>query len=180
MVGRYLCAFMACFVVSCLNRPHPAPTPPSPQDVVQEVPARAPISADPLLDPSQPPVEFPPAALAERGGDVELAEEPIGRWRRSIFFISGTVDTSVSVTAPTVVLVKAVWRGDEDVTVSVLWDGAVLASAAKRQGPEGQNIAEARIEVPRAGDLVVRTTSLSAQSVTVKLDIGVVERPPKR
>lgn len=180
MVGRYLCAFLACLAVSCATHPGPAPTPSSPQAIVREVPSRAPISADPLFDPSKPSLEVPAAALAERDGDDRFAEEPIGRWRHSIFEVSGTVDNSVSVAGPSIVLVKAVWREDHDLTVTVLRDETVLAKATTARGPERRRIAMASAKVTSAGRLVIRATATSAQPVVLELYVGVVERPSKR
>jgi len=144
------------------------------------VPARAPISADPLFDPSKPRVDLPAAALAERDGDECFADEPIGRWRHWIFDVTDTVDTSVSVAAPSVLLVKAIWPQQHDLTVIVLRDETVLGSARTTQGPAGRLIADARVEVPSPGRHIVRATTRSAEPVTVELYVGVVERPSKR
>jgi hypothetical protein len=177
---RYFCSFLAGFLVSC---DRPAPTSPSPQTTIQDVPARAPISADPLFDPSKPRVNLPAAALAQPDGDERFAEEPIGRWRHWILDVSDTVDTSVSIAAPSILLVKAISPQQYDFTVSVLKDEAVLASArtslGPESGPENGRIATARVEVPSAGHLVVRTITGSVGPVRVELYVGVVERPPK-
>src|SRR5262249_34401010 len=148
-----------------------------PQAVIYERPSSVRIADDPAVDPSRPAVALPPEMLEDHnpGGSCDGMDRM--RMTGTPLTVAGTAETTVPLTEPCVVRVKAALRADSELTVDVFKDGSPIGRATATRLFDGQRVANAWVNVPSAGDMVVRTSAGSlSQPVDVELLIAVLDQ----
>jgi len=148
---------------------------PSPR--IQNAAARKPVSGDPVvnLSSSNAPGVLPAGALRAPGIEEEGESESweAAEWRHATLKLSGSKLTSLAIAAPSVLMVRATWKQNVDVNISVLQGSTVLASAKSLKGFDGLRSAAVHVKVPAAATVTVKATSTSAGAV-VELYTGVL------
>lgn len=141
---------------------------------IREARGRAPVSGDPLVDPSKPRISLPAAAFTDRKRGGSFADHERTRWDHSTLSVAGVAERAVVVGAPSIVLVRASWREDADLAVSVIANGVTLGSGNTIRRPDGHRLATVRVKVPSAGEVLIRTTG-GQLPVSVDLHVGILE-----
>lgn len=158
----------------------PAAAQPAPRPRVQETAPAKRVMNDPAVNPksSTPHPGLPAGALVDDGrGEREERREgwAVARWTVHTLRLPSSAKRSISIAAPSVLLIRASWPDASDLTISVTKGGASLASIKGTSAGAGGRLATGYVTIPSAGELVVAASGGSAGTVT--LHVGVL---PKR
>lgn len=157
----------------------PAFAQPSPRPRVREVAGHKRVSGDPLVNPATANRHpgLPDAARPEheRGASPERHDETwaAARWTTSSLQLPGNARKTISVTAPSTVLIRASWPDQSDLTVSVARGNTTLGSARGTKKPGVGKIATTQVKVPSAGNITIGVTGPSP-GTKVTLYVGIV------
>jgi hypothetical protein len=145
---------------------------------------------DPVVNPStsKPLPPLPRATLSKRKGQKALAESAeeederegweTARWSRSTRRVSSNAEKTISIAAPSVVLIEAKWKAESEITVNVFKNGSILDSTKSNKIFDGRRYANAIVKVPSAGDLLIKVAATGKQPVTLELHIGILDASP--
>jgi hypothetical protein len=156
-------------VVSVLAQPSPRPR-------VREVPGRKRVSGDPLINPAttNPHPGLPTSARREeRGATPERHDETwaAARWTTSTLQLPGNAKKTISVAAPSIVLIRASWPDQSDLTVRATRGNTTLASAKGIKKPGIGKVASTQVKVPSPGNIVIGATGPGSPKVTLYVGI---------
>jgi len=149
---------------------------PNPRPRVREAAGRRHVKDDPVVNPSA--TTHPLPAPARPAGERVIPDEKrndgwaAARWTTSTLQLPGNAKKTISLPAPSIVLVRASWPDDSDVTVSVARGGTTLKSVKGAKTPGVGRVATARVKVPSAGNIVIGATA-PGSSTKVTLYVGV-------
>ena len=97
------------------------------------------------------------------------------KWSNSVLNVTGTpADTTVAVSGSSVVMIKASWQADYDITLSVIKDGQTIAKAVNALPRGNQRSAIAHATVAVAGKVTVRAVGERPGPTNVSLYVGVL------
>jgi hypothetical protein len=144
---------------------------------VDETKSRRPVTDDPAINPASgtKPPEIPAAALVD---DPRAEEEKrtegwaVAKWTTRTLQPSAGARHTITVAAPSVLLLRASWAGTDNVTITVVKGGKTLASLTGASAQAGGRLATARVNVPSAGDVVI--LARGARTAKVTLQVGVL------
>lgn len=134
------------------------------------------VTGDPLVNPGATPIQpqLPAAAHNAPGTREHEAERETWsqvRWTTAKLQLPGNARLQVPVAGASLLLLRASWPGQSDVTISVQKDSATLTSQKGRPEP-GMMIATALVKVPSAGNVVISANGNSATTVTIHVGTG--------
>jgi hypothetical protein len=143
---------------------------------IQDARPRGKVSEDPVVKTSSSKTAgvLPPAALRAPGiGEQGEEAWESAKWQHSTINFSRTSSTNLSIAAPSVLLVRATWKQNFDVSVSVLQGATVLASATTQKAFDGLRSATIQVKVP-AGPVVVKASSTAPGPIPIELYTGIL------
>jgi hypothetical protein len=179
MAVRYLWILPLLFMVAAAWAQDPRPR-------IQEIAPSAPIADDPVVNPSaaKPLPPLPQAALAwGRTGEAFAEEEErqgweTAQWTHSTLREPGATEKTISITTPSVVLIQANWKGESEITISLLRGANVLVSTKSNRIFDGRKFGTAAVKVTSAGDLLIKENGAGPKPDNVDLYVGVLPTPP--
>ncbi len=152
---------------------------PSPRPRVREAAGRGHVSGDPVVNPSTS--NRHPGLPARARSDHERATSErrdetwaAARWTTSTLRLPGNAKKTISLSAPSIVLIRASWPDQSDLTVSVAKGNATLTSVKGTKTPGVGKIATMQVKVPSAGNIVIGATGPGSPSSNVTLYVGVL------
>ena len=77
---------------------------------------------------------------------------------------------------PSNVLVRATWKGSPTLAVSVVKQGATVATTKVTRRFDGEMVATAQAELTSAGDIVIQASDSGSQPAKVDVYVGILRR----
>lgn len=145
--------------------------PPAGPRIRETTPARR-VADDPAVNPKStaPPPRIPARALVD-DGPVEPEERregwAVARWTVHRLQVPANAKRTISVPAPSVLLIRASWPDTADVTITVTRGGTSLATIKAGSPAAGGRLATARVNVPSPGEVVIAASGAASTRVTL-------------
>jgi hypothetical protein len=154
----------------------------SAQDVpvaIKDSALRPPASDNPIVNPSslKPLPSLPAKALAQKARSEEEEREQgwgSAQWTHASLQIPGSAQQTIKVAAPSNVLVRATWRGSPTLAVSVVKQGATVATTKAIKRFDGDMVATAQAKLTSAGDIVIQASDSGSQPAKVDVYVGIL------
>ena len=139
--------------------------------VRETTPARR-VADDPAVNPksSAPRPAIPARALVDDGrGEEEERREgwAVARWTAHTLQVPADAKRTISIAAPSVLLIRASWPESRDVTITVTRGGTSLATIRGGSPAAGGRLAPARVNVPSPGEVVIAASGAASTRVTL-------------
>jgi len=150
---------------------------PSPRPRIQNAAPRGHVTDDVVVNPStsRPHPDLPARARRDSGrADPGERKESwaAAQWTTSTLQLPGNAKKTIAVAGPSILLVRASWPDQSDLTVSVTLGNTTFKSVRGVSTPGVGRIATARVKVPSSGNVVI--VAAGAGSPKVSLQVGVL------
>jgi hypothetical protein len=136
-------------------------------------------SDDPHINPlSSKALPSLPAKAREQKARFEEEERTQGwgsaRWTHSSLQLPGQAQQTISVSAPSHVLVRASWTGSPTLTVRVVNQGATVATIDPTKRHDGEMVGTAHAKLSSAGNIIIQASDSGSQSAKVDVYVGIL------
>jgi hypothetical protein len=168
--GRVLLSVFLAAVSSFAQQPSPRPR-------IENAVPRERVRDDALVNPSssRPHPDLPARARTDRGRAEPGERKELwaaAQWMTSTLQLPANARKTITVASSSILLVRASWPDQSDLTVSVTRGNTIFKSVKGVSTPGVGRIATARVQVPSSGNVGIAIAGVGAPKV--KLQVGVL------